>query len=168
MAPANRSVLVTSSVLDRLLDDDPRSPRAPAGAGAPDGRADLAQHKQSVARDLEALLNARCVAVDVRLLEGFPQARNSFLSYGITDLSSLSLLNPDHRMLLRDQIRATIERHEPRLAQVRVNLDVPREASRMLRFRVEALLEVHPHRPPVAFDAMLKLSSSACQVRSQD
>ena len=121
-----------------------------------------------MARDLEALLNARCCALDVQLLEGFPQARGSFLTYGITDLSSLSLLNPDHRMLLRDQIRSAIEQFEPRLAQVRVNLDVPREFSRMLRFRVEALLEVHPHRPPVAFDAMLRLSSSACQVRSSD
>ena len=163
MPPTKHPTRVMSSVLDRLLDDAPRSPVEPAQGSL----FDLSQHKQAVARDLEALLNARCTAVDVHLLEDFPHARGSFLSFGITDLSSLSLLNPDHRMLLRDQIRATIERHEPRLTQVRVNLDVPREFSRMLRFRVEALLEIHPHRPPVTFDAMLKLSSNSCQVKSE-
>jgi len=41
------------------------------------------------------------------------------------------------------------------------------DCNRMLRFRVEAVLRVHPHRPPVVFDAVLKLSSNACRVRSQ-
>lgn len=163
MLLAARATLVPSSVLDRLLEEDP--PGQPPEAVP--GLHDLNRHKQAVARDLEALLNARSIAVDVRLLDGFPQARNSLLGYGISDLSSLSLLNPDHRLLLRQQIQRTIERHEPRLTQVRVNLDVPREASRMLRFRVEALLEVHPYRPLVAFDAMLRLTSHACQVQSR-
>jgi type VI secretion system protein ImpF len=163
MAHPRRSHLVQASVLDRLLDDEPRvSQEAPGGF-----LYDVHQHKEAVARDLEALLNTRRTRVEVSLLDGHPQARDSFLDYGITDLSSLSLLNPDHRMLLREQICQTIERHEPRLAQVRVKLDVPRETSRMLRFRVEALLLLHPHRPPVAFDALLKLSSSACSVRSE-
>ena len=161
MARCNRQVQASPSVLDLLLDDGPCG-------GEDRDPFDLRQQKRCVARDLEALLNARCCALDVRLLEGFPQSRSSLLTYGIADLSSLSLLNPDHRMLLRNQIRSAIERFEPRLSQVRVNLDVPREFSRMLRFRVEALLEVHPHRPPVTFDAMLRLSSCACQVRSQD
>lgn len=156
--------LVRPSILDRLLDDAPHSPQEPAG----EGLFDLHQHKRSMARDLEALLNTRCAAVEVHLLEGFPQARNSILGYGITDLSSLSLLNPDHRMLLREQIRNTVARHEPRLTQVRVHLDAPKTLGRMLRFRVEALLEIHPHRPPVAFDAVLELCSNTCQVRSQD
>ena len=163
MSHPRRNDLVPASVLDRLLDDDPR-----AAEEAPGGFLyDLHQHKQAVARDLEALLNARRIGAGAALLEGRPQARDSFLDFGITDLSSLSPLDPDHRMLLRDQICRTIERHEPRLAQVRVQLDLPREASRMLRFRVEALLLLHPHRPPVAFDALLKLSSNACRVRSE-
>jgi type VI secretion system protein ImpF len=158
-----RQTLVMASVLDRLLDDEPGSAQEAPGRC----QYDLNQHKQSVARDLEALLNARSLAAQVSQLDRFPQARDSFLGYGIADLGSLSLLNPDHRALLREQIRRAIELHEPRLARVRVSLDVPRDSGRILRFRVEALLRLHPHRPPVAFDALMELSSNTCQVRTQ-
>jgi type VI secretion system protein ImpF len=50
------------------------------------------------------------------------------------------------------------------LTKVRVSLDAPRETERMLRFRVDAVLKVHPSRPPVVFDAMLQLSSNAYQI----
>ena len=38
---------------------------------------------------------------------------------------------------------------------------------RLLHFRVDALLQVHPRRPPVSFDATLQLSSNAYKVREQ-
>lgn len=149
---------ILPSVLDRLLDDQPQ--------GADDRAAayDLRQYKRAVARDLEALLNTRCVDFDERI-ESHPEARRSMLSYGIPDLSSLGLLNPDDRALLRDRISESIARHEPRLANVRVALDVPRETERMLRFRVDAVLRVHPARPPVVFDAWLQLSTNQYQVK---
>ena len=163
MTPAQRPSLVMSSLLDRLLDDAPME-----GVEAPfDPRFDLGRHKRAVARDLEALLNARSSALAGAGQERYPLAAASLLAYGIPDLSSLSLLNPDHQRLLQERILAAIERFEPRLTQARVELDLPREAVRMLRFRVEAVLAIHPNRPPVVFDAVLKLSSNACQVRSQ-
>jgi type VI secretion system protein ImpF len=163
MSPSHRPVQARDSWLELLQDDRPRQARE----GDPVAQSDLDRHKQALARDLEALLNARCCPLEARLLEGFPQARRSLLNYGITDLSSLSLLNPDHRMLLRDQIRSAIGQFEPRLTEVRVSLDLPSPFSRMLRFRVEARLEVHPQHPPVVFDALLQLSSNACRIRSQ-
>lgn len=162
MPRAPGQLLVMSSILDRLFDEAPATRQEPPF----DARFDLSQHKLAVARDLEALLNARSLALSGEHQQRFPLAAASLLAFGIPDLSSLSLLNPDHRSLLRDQILQTIERFEPRLAQVRVDLDVPREFNRMLRFRVEAVLTIHPHRPAVVFDAVLKLSSNACQVRS--
>lgn len=66
---------------------------------------------------------------------------------------------------LRDKIRITVQRHEPRLGHVTVSLDAPSGTERMLRFRVDARLEVLPTRPPVSFDARLQLSSNACQVK---
>ncbi|WP_047239133.1 type VI secretion system baseplate subunit TssE, partial [Chromobacterium subtsugae] len=99
------------------------------------------------------------------LFEPFPRARDSLLSYGIPDLSGISLLNPDDRETLREQLRRSIELHEPRLSRVRVNLDAPRELERHLRFRVDAVLKVHPHRPPVTFDATLQLSSNVYKVQ---
>lgn len=158
----SRQFLVPSSLLDRLLDDDPRN----STDAQLETHYDVIRYKQAVARDLEALLNTRCVLLDSEIMEGYPQAQNSLLSFGITDLSSLSLLDPDDRMYLRDSIRKTIERHEPRLTKVRVNLDIAKEFSRVLRFRVDALLRVHPSKPPVTFDAMLQLSSNTYQVKS--
>lgn len=162
MTGAPRNLLVMSSVLDRLFDDAPQAAVEPPF----EARFDLGLHKLAVARDLEALLNARSTALGDELQERFPLAGSTLLTFGIPDLSSLSLLNPDHRTLLRDRIHRTIERFEPRLSQVRVELEAPRELNRMLRFRVEAILRIHPNRPPVVFDAVLKLSSSACTVRS--
>ncbi|OWW19070.1 type VI secretion system baseplate subunit TssE [Noviherbaspirillum denitrificans] len=159
MRAANRQAVVTSSVWNRLQDDNPRD-------DADDGSAsslDLRRFKQAVACDLDALLNARCVDPDEDI-ERYPHARHSMINFGIIDLSSLSLLDPDDRALLRDKIRLTIERHEPRLSRVRVTLDVPDNMQRMLRFRVDAVLKVHPNKPPVSFDAMLQLSSNAYQV----
>ena len=156
----HRRFSLMPSVLDRLLDDQPRE----AVEGADFMHQDLSRFKQAVARDLEALLNSRCVDLDDDI-EQYPYARASMINFGIIDLSSLSLLDSDDRAYLRDRIRITIERHEPRLAQIRVALDVSDDGERMLRFRVDALLSVHPTKPPVRFDAMLQLSSNSYQVR---
>lgn len=148
------------SVLDRLLDDNPRNGEETSFFQAFDIRA----LKRAVARDIEALLNARCVDTDEHL-SGFPNTRTSMLDFGITDLSSLSLLDPGDRAYLRDKIRIAIERHEPRLDSVCVSLDSPNGTERMLRFRVDAYLDVVPTRPPVRFDATLQLSTSSYQIR---
>ncbi|SNS32657.1 type VI secretion system protein ImpF [Noviherbaspirillum humi] len=159
MKPHSRQALILPSVLDRLFDDAPDSE---ADASLPGF--DLAAYKRTVARDLEWLLNSRNMPADGDD-DLHPQAHASILRFGIEDLSSLSLLDPDHRALLRDRLRLAIERHEPRLAKVRVALDAPGSNERSLRFRVDAVLKVHPGKPPVSFDAMLQLASSACRVR---
>ena len=160
MQPLTRQALVSSSLLDRLMDDHPEA----TSEAYSEMLYDTSRYKQAVARDLEALLNTRCLCLDDRL-DSFPLTANSLLLFGITDLSSLSLLNPEDRLFLRDSIRKTIERHEPRLTKVRVNLEISRELNQMLRFRVDALLKVHPSRPPVTFDAMLQLSSNTYHVK---
>jgi type VI secretion system protein ImpF len=156
-----RQSLVSSSLLDRLMDDHPET----ATEMPSEMIYDVARYKQAVARDMEALLNTRCICLDDEAMEPFPHAKNSLLFFGIPDLSSLSLLNPEDRMFLRDSIRKTIERYEPRLTKVRVNLEISRELNQMLRFRVDALLKIHPSRPPVTFDAMLQLSSNTYHVK---
>ena len=147
------------SLLDRLLDDAPQI----TSEAAAELQLDLARYKHTVARDLEALLNARRVDLDA-LIEVLPHARSSIMSYGICDLSSLSLLDPSAQMQLRSEIKTAIERHEPRLSRVRVSLDAPRGRERHLRFRVDAVLGVHPQRPPVVFDALLQLATSTYRV----
>lgn len=154
--------LILPSVLDRLFDDQPKETAEPPGAM----HFDIRQYKRAVARDLEALLNTRYIDTEGHL-EDYTQASQSVMSFGIIDLSSLSLLNPDDRLLLQDQIRTAISLHEPRLTEVAVKLEEPKELERMLRFRVDAVLKVHPDKPPVTFDATLQLSSSTYQVKEQ-
>ncbi len=159
MRSDNRQAPSTPSVLDRLLDDNPKESTESQAAMV----FDLRRFKQAVARDLQALLNTRRIDLEEEI-ERYPHARNSMINFGIIDLSSLSLLNPNDRALLRDKIRIAIERHEPRLTKVKVTLDAPRELERMLRFRVDAVLKVHPNKPSVIFDALLQLSSNAYQI----
>ncbi|KMN76183.1 type VI secretion system baseplate subunit TssE [Chromobacterium alkanivorans] len=156
---SSRHAQILPSVLDRLLDDQPDNSH-----GAETMLYELPQIKRSLARDLEALLNTRLAPLQ-ELFDMYPQAHDSMLSFGIPDLSGISLLNPQDRELLREQLRRAIEVHEPRLSRVRVNLDAPREMERHLRFRVDAVLKVHPHRPPVTFDATLQLSSNVYKVQ---
>ena len=152
---------ISPSLLDRLLDDTPHNQ-----AEATVQRYDLRLFKQGVARDLESLLNAR-LGFDDSCFQHFPLAQDSVVNFGILDISAISLLDPDDRAYLRDEVRGAIERHEPRLTKVRVTLEAPREQERQLHFRVDALLGTHPKRPPVSFDATLQLSSRAYQVRDQ-
>lgn len=162
MRSRSHDSVITPSVLDRLLDDDPKATVEAHSAMY----FDLRQYKRAVARDLEALLNTRCIDLDGEL-ERYPLANGSVMSFGIIDLSSLSLLNPDDRLLLQDKIRMAIATHEPRLTEVKVTLESPKELERMLRFRVDAVLTVHPNKPPVSFDATLQLSSSSYRIKER-
>lgn len=155
----NRPSSFLASILDRLTDDAPQVSRESVA----DMHLNIVRYKQAVARDLESLLNSRRVDFEDRI-ESFPQARSSILTYGITDLSSLSLLDPGAQGHLREQIKTAIERHEPRLTRVRVSLDAPKGRDRQLRFRVDAVLTAHPQRPPVMFDAMLQLATNTYRI----
>ena len=157
MNQLRRQALTLPSVLDRLLDDHPESTStAPLFF-------EVTDFKRALARDLEALLNTR-ILDHSDLLEPYPLAGQTVINFGIPDLSGLSLLNPDDREYLRERVRRAIECHEPRLTRVRITLELPRDGERLLRFRVDAVLKVHPHKPPVSFDATLQLSSNAYQI----
>jgi type VI secretion system protein ImpF len=72
----------------------------------------------------------------------------------------------------RNRIRRALEQaiatFEPRFERVRVNLELPREQDRTLRFRIEALLRVEPAPEPVTFDAVLRLNTQEYVVQGQD
>jgi type VI secretion system protein ImpF len=160
--PASHAVSLPS-VLDRLLDDSARKLEHNTSLFF-----NLGDFKAALARDLEALLNTRVIDPE-ELFEQYPLASVSVLRYGIPDLSSLSLLNPDDREALRREVQYAITRFEPRLSRVKVTLNTPGRPDhypeRMLHFRVDAVLMVHPRHPPVSFDATLQLSSTVYQVR---
>ena len=72
MRPEFQRIQITPSILDRLLDDAPRE----LTEGSMQRAFDLHRLKQSVARDMEALLNSRSVDLD-ESIDHFPQARKN-------------------------------------------------------------------------------------------
>jgi type VI secretion system protein ImpF len=83
----NQTNLV-SSILDRLLDDQPEEKRyEPLHSRFQN----LRQLKQAVARDLEALLNTRREALE-EVPPEFAEVRRSLLNYGLPDFASFNPL----------------------------------------------------------------------------
>jgi len=143
------------------MDDAPDQEKEPAGSPW----ADLLRDKRTIARDLELILNTRCSLLQQEDLEHYPLSRQSILSFGVMDFSSLSLKNPDDQARLQDGICQAIEAFEPRLDRIRIRLDRERSATRMLHFRVDAVMRQHSDSPSVSFDAQLQVASGTYQVK---
>jgi len=137
-------------LLDRLMDE-----RQDAAPGQPFTSEQL---KDSVARDLEALLNTR-LAIDPAALHGYPEARASLLHYGLADFAGYCLSSNIDRMAVCASIKEAIEVHEPRLRDVSATLDLVAGSVNRLDFVIHARLAVTPGAEPVHFNAVLQPSS---------
>lgn len=138
------------SLFDKLFDDLP--------VGAVRRRLSLDQLKDSVARDLEALLNTRAI-LDEQWCNEFPLAADSVAGFGMSDFAGLSLANVHDRRCICTAIEGAIAAHEPRLRDVRVALELHRKTVNALYFSINAVLYVRPAQEPVAFDALLQPTS---------
>lgn len=147
------------SILDRLIDSEPRVSTEPQSAR----NYQPAQIKEAVKRDLEWLLNSKQLLADWP--EELRQLEKSMLTYGMPDFSSSTLSNTAHQDRLRRAVEETVARFEPRLYRVSVTLVEGREFDRSLRFRIDAMLRVDPAPEPVAFDSVLQLSTRAFVVQ---
>lgn len=153
MARSDLEVRVTPSVLDRLIDYDPRTP-----AEAPKSRSTtLAELKTAVRRDLEWLLNTRCHG-DMDDVENV-EVRKSVAFYGLTDIMGMSPKSPSEQKRLTKALEAAIKIFEPRFLNVKVTLDPIEEIHRQLKFRIEARLDVEPAPEPIVFDTVLQAGS---------
>ena len=134
-----------ASILDRLLDYDPRV------AGEPvQSRISVRQIKDAVIRDLENLLNTRR-----QILLPPPEYNevlNSLYMYGLQDFTMKNPASPMVKQKLRQVIERTISRFEPRLKNVAVQIEAPGTNARNLRFRITAILVIDPITEPVTFD----------------
>ena len=147
------------SLLEKLFDDNPRS----AGAGPIFKSVSLEQYKESIARDLEGLLNSRAAFQESDMAE-FPNCRQSVLTYGLGDFSAMSLANAYDRAAICRSLEDAVGRHERRLKNVSVQLDAGNQFAGGLHFTIHALLDLEPAREPVSFDAMLQPSTLQYQV----
>jgi len=145
---------IVPSILDRLLDDNPDVSTEPSDKRFQKVR-DL---KQSVARDLQALLNTRRETLD-DLPPEFVELNRALVVYGLPDFTSLNILSDRDRKRMRRAMEQAILAFEPRLKQVKVVMEEQLRNDRAQRFRVEAILQVTPASEPVSFDAELRLNT---------
>jgi type VI secretion system protein ImpF len=139
-------------LLDRLMGEHDH------GAAGATARLSLEQLKDSVARDLEALLNTRIgIAPDV--FADYPEARRSIVNYGLADFAGLCLTSTEHRAVICNSLKAAIETHEPRLKNVKASLELEKGSVNRLNFVIHATLHLHPATEPVNFNAVLQPSS---------
>ena len=142
-----------SSLLEKLFDDEPQ--RQSHGRFKLHS---LEEFKESVAMDVEALLNSRSL-MDGEVLNEFKQCEKSVLTFGVRDFSSRSLASSVDRQFICQSLAETISRHETRLKEVIVSLGKDQHSMGGLRFSISAMLIVHPSREPVSFDALLQPST---------
>jgi type VI secretion system protein ImpF len=151
---------VQQPLLDRLIDNAPDQLRDPTLSGADS----MAALRNSVRRDLEALLNAR------RRWRSWPahmtQLNISPIGYGIPDFASGAFSDARRREELRQEIEATIRRFETRFLSVRVNLLDPQDRlETTLRLRIEAVVQAEPAPEAVTFDTLVDPTTDDVVVR---
>jgi type VI secretion system protein ImpF len=163
MARSLGETTITVSVLDRLIDLEPENRME-----NPLSRAQSVRLlKSAVRRDLEWLLNSRriCDPPD----EGLKELNRSTYTYGLPDLSTLTMAATGDRNKLVRQILATINMFEPRLANVRLVLvETPDAAKKDVHLRVEAMLRMDPVPEPISFDTVIELKSGNCHLAGGD
>nr|WP_314547273.1 type VI secretion system baseplate subunit TssE [uncultured Massilia sp.] len=95
--------------------------------------------KDSIVRELEALLNTRAGLAPGRLA-AWPQARASVLDYGLADFAAFSLSSSEDRAAICASLKDAIERHEPRLVNVSATLEPAASGINRLYFTIDATL----------------------------
>ncbi len=151
---------ISLSVIDRLIDQDPRtSTEAPLNHAQ-----SVRAHKESVRRDLEWLLNTRRIAEPPP--ESLREVNRSLYLYGLPDFTTYSIANPKDQARLIRFLQSAVKQFEPRLSNARlVAIENTESKSRKLRFRIEALLLMDPLPEHVTFDTVLQLTTGQVEVK---
>ena len=121
-------------------------------------RLTLEELKDTVARDLESLLNTRAV-IEEEILKPFPECGKSIVAYGLNDFAGLSLASTEDRAHICRCLEESIDRHEPRLRNVQASLELQDGSINRLNFAITAMLVVNTAQEPVNFDAVLQPST---------
>jgi type VI secretion system protein ImpF len=154
-------LIVTPSVLDRLIDLEPRQ-----AEDSPSTRAQSVRRlRMAVRRDLEWLLNTR--RNPDAAPESLAELSQSVYNYGLPDFSAVSLNSPKDRDWLLIEVERTVALFEPRLKDVRVTLSETEGLQRTLHFQIEGMLQMDPAPEQVSFDTILQLTNGEYQIRGE-
>jgi type VI secretion system protein ImpF len=155
MADAKNQRPELPSVLDRLIDEDPRQ----TGERTLTVKELATALRNAVRRDIEDLLNTR--QRPDALPEGLADLAASSYEYGIPDFSGANLGSRERRRRYLKSIEDLLKQHEPRFASVKV---VPADdrkttAERTMHFKIDAVLRTEPLPEAVLYDSQLDIPS---------
>jgi type VI secretion system protein ImpF len=152
---------VTLSVLDRLIDREPKN-----RFEIPLTRAQsLRELKLALKRDLEWLLNNR-KTIDPSP-ESAVETNRSVYHYGFSDISSRSTHSSRDQAEIVREMESAISIFEPRLKRARVRMEPVEGSFRVLRFVIEGLLCMDPAPEPVRFDTVLELGKGEYEIKGE-
>ncbi len=150
----------TPGLFDRLdADDDTSLGRFRAAARKSDA------WKESITRDLEALLNTRSALLP-DALDGYPQVGASVVNYGLIDFAGMCMTSDTDQQRICTAVRLAIERHEPRLHKVTATLQPRKDAINRVDFVITAQLKNAPVADPMQFNAVFQPSLQRYSIQS--
>ena len=161
MARTDHETRVTSSVLDRLLDYEPKSSQESTKSRSKS----LAALKQADRRDMEWLLNTRQYLGEIA--ENLEEVNISVAIYGLPDFTGISAKSHSELKRLTKAVENALKIFEPRFLNVKVMLEPISNIDRLLKFRIEADLNIEPSPEPIAFDTVLQLGSGDFRVKEK-
>ena len=175
MSRATTKASIPLPLLDRLIDeplpqdhearstpsDQPHNGRSFAGVRAELVRRDLVRLRlDAILRDLEVLLNTRRSVVSLPETPG--ELNRSVLDFGLAALHRAGTMSAGRRDSLRMDVESTIQRFEPRLADVHVFLEAGPRPPEHVGLRIEASLA---GSGPVSLHASLDSTTGRLGIR---
>jgi len=150
----------TPGLFDRLdADDDASYGRSRTPARKSD------EWKESITRDLEALLNTRSALLP-DALTGYPEVSASVVNYGLIDFAGMCMTSDTDQQRICTAVRLAIERHEPRLEKVTATLQPRKGAINRVDFVITAELKNAPVADPMQFNAVFQPSLQRYSIQS--
>jgi len=140
-------------LFDRIVEDDtpPRAFRRPS-------RTEEAEAcKQSITRDLVALLNTRA-NLPAQALAPFTAVTASVVNYGLIDFAGMCMTSDVDQQKICTAVCLAIEHHEPRLHKVGVTLTPRKGTINRVEFMITAELKSGARGQPMSFNAVFRPS----------
>jgi type VI secretion system protein ImpF len=121
--------------------------------------------KESITRDLEALLNTRSALLPDALAD-YPEVSGSIVNYGLIDFAGMCMTSDTDQKRICTAVRLAIERHEPRLHKVTATLQPRKGAINRVDFVITAQLKSAPVADPMHFNAVFQPSLQRYSIQS--
>lgn len=154
MARTKSEILITQSLIDRLVDQE-QWPETRA--------ASISMYRDSLKRDVEWLLNTRQPVMPE--LASYPALASSVFNFGLPDLHSFDGSAGKEHNALTVALEKCIRTFEPRINQPRVYLARTDLLSRSLKFHIEGQITYENMDEEIKFDTVLELISGEYEVK---